>query len=58
MRIFSRILCGVGLPWPRDQNQREANAAFLIDSDYDEESTWRYRSGPLTKGVPCAPGDS
>ncbi len=34
------ILCGVGLPGPRDQTQREANAAFLIDSDYGEASTW------------------
>jgi hypothetical protein len=41
---------GVGSPPPRDQNQREANAAFhcFIDSDYGEASTWRYRSGPLT----------
>ena len=36
-----------GLPWPRDQNQREANAeSFLIDTEYGEASTWGYRSGP------------
>jgi hypothetical protein len=30
-----------GLPWQRDQNQREANAeSFLIDTGIGEASTW------------------
>ena len=49
-----------GLPWPRDQNQRESNAElFLIDSGIHEASDWGVAQRSSTEGIdPLAPGDA